>query len=192
MKQVKRNSEFKEQLKRRALESKEKAPYVRPLKAKKDKDPRFFDVDQYGGEMVFKDIERKKGPGMPQGEIPSIIQKFRAEQAAILGKAFAFALLCLFTFPADAQNAVTAQDVSKRWVEFTWYGDTLTNSNLRPFIESSGYADTTAIRVSTEVTALLMLTRDVTNASIYMGNVLQGMTFEQYCRFYLGLKEDGR
>lgn len=162
---MKKQSEFKTQLMRIAREVQGAPSYVRPVKAKKVKDPRMFDADQFKGEPIL---------------FPCL-----DEMAIKVGKVAAIVLLCLSCFTASAQNTVIVLNPSTKYVAFTWERDTLDNSEFKAFFLALDYAEASANRMANELTnSLLMKPTAVDQISEDMGKALFGVSFTEYACFF--------
>ena len=103
-----------------------------------------------------------------------------------LGKAAAIAALCLFSFVGSAQS-VTLMNISTKYVEFTWKGDTLSNAEFEAFFAALDYAPATAQRMASELTnSMLMRPTAIAEISADMERTLFGVTFDEYqCFFHI-------
>ena len=102
-----------------------------------------------------------------------------------IGKAVTLLALCFFNFVLPAQESVTLMNISTKYVEFTWKGDTLSNSEFHPFFLALDYAETNAGRMASELTnALLMRPTAVSEISGDMERTLFGVTFDHYACFF--------
>ena len=103
-----------------------------------------------------------------------------------LGKAAAIAALCLFSFVGSAQS-VTQMNISTKYVEFTWKGDTLSNAEFEAFFAALDYAPATAQKMASELTnAMLMRPTAINQISADMERTLFGVTFDEYqCFFHI-------
>lgn len=104
----------------------------------------------------------------------------------VKGKVVAIAALCLFCFSGSAQT-VTLLNVSTKYVEFTWNGDTLNNVEFEAFFAALDYAPATAKKMASELTnSMMMRPTAIRQISADMGRTLFGVTFDEYqCFFHI-------
>lgn len=182
---MKRENDYKRQLIEKARQLAGAAFYERQAKRAKVKDPNAFDPDAFkGSDVVFGDIQRKKGEGRTVEKFP-LVEQFRRDHENIIGKTALTLLLCLFSFCAFGQNRVTLLNVSTKYVEFTWGNDTLNNVEFTPFFIALDYAEPTAIRMASELTnSLMMRPTAIAEISADMERTLFGVTFDEYACFF--------